>query len=231
MVDPKVLAKFQQKDSKSPVIFTGDLCVVNILQKLEENYGCVSVADTVTTLGVFDMTVDGMQSGMFLVGRIEMVPSDVARVTIDDVPYIQLTFKKGDVFMKSTKVVVEEKLAFIVWLEFIKFARASLKAMTYEDQASMFDRIRMSSGVSFPVDHAVYEAIFSHLSRAREDFTLPFRNTDMKGEFRRIQLSDVTHASRSTSSRIIGAYNKDGINSALDNPNDMHSQIEDLLRS
>lgn len=231
MVDPKVLAKFQQKDSKSPVIFTGDLCIVNIHQKLEEQYECVSVSDTVTTVGVFDMVVDGIQSGMFLVGRIEMCPSDVARVTIDDVPYIQLTFRKGDVFMKSTKVVVEEKLAFYIWIEFIKFARISLKAMTYEDQASMFDRIRMSSGVSFPVDHAVFEAIFAHLSRDKNDFTIPFRNTDMKGEFRRIQLSDVTHASRSTTARIVGAYNKDGINSALDNPNDAHSQIEDLLRS
>ena len=113
MVDKALLGKFQQANSSSPVIFTGDKCVVNILQKLEETYGCVSVTDTVTTLGVFDMEVDGVQSGMFLVGRIEMHPSDVARVTIDNTPYIQLTFKKGDTFIKTTNIVIEEKLAFI----------------------------------------------------------------------------------------------------------------------
>lgn len=231
MVDPKVLSKFQQKSPSSPVIFTGDSCVVRILQKLEENYGCVSIKETVTTLGVFDMVVDGIQSGMFLVGRIEMCPSEVERVTDEDgTPYIQLTFKKGDVFMKTTNIVVEEKLAFYVWLEFIKFAH-TLKAMTYEDQAAMFDKIRMSAGISFPVDHVVYETIFAHLSRDQKDFTVPYRNTDMRQDFRRIQLNDVAHAARSTSSRIIGAYNKDGINAALDNPNDAHSHIEDLLRS
>lgn len=230
MVNPQVLAKFQQKDESSPVIFTGDSCVVTILQKLEETYGCVNIADTVTTLGVFDMEVDGLTSGMFLVGRIEMVPSLIERVVIDNVPYIQLTFKKGDVFMKSTNIVVESKLSFYVWLEYIKFAH-TLKAMTYEDQAAMFDRMRMSTGSEFPVDHSVYEAIFAHLSRASHDFTIPYRNTDMKEDFRRIQLSDVTHAARSTSGRIIGAYSKDGINAALVNPNDSNSKIEDLLRS
>ncbi len=230
MVDPKVLSKFKQDTPKSPVIFTGDLCVVTILQKFEDTYDCVSVKDTVTTLGVFDMVVDGIQSGMFLIGRIEMVPSSVDRVTIDNTPYIQLTFKKGDTFIKTTEMVVEESLAFIVWLEYIKFAH-TLKAMSYEDQATMFDRMRLSAGVTFPVDHSVFETIFAHLSRDKDDFTIPYRNTDMTKDFRRIQLSDVTHAARSTSSRIIGAYNKDGINASLDNTNDSHSPIEDLLRS
>lgn len=230
MVKPEVLAKFQQKDDASPVIFTGDTCVVTILQKLEETYGCVSISDTVMTLGVFDMEVDGVTSGMFLVGRIEMCPSEVARIVIDNTPYIQLTFHKGDVFMKSTNIVVEAKLAFYVWLEYIKFAH-TLKAMTYEEQATMFDKIRLSTGTTFPVDHSVYEAIFAHLSRAQDDFTIPYRNTDMKQDFRRIQLSDVTHAAKSSSAKIIGAYNSDGINSALVNPNETNSQIEDLLRS
>jgi len=230
MVDPKVLAKFQQKSPTSPVIFTGDRCEVDILQKLEETYHCVSIRDTVTTIGVFDMMVDGIQSGMFLIGRIEMCPSEVERVMVDDTPYIRLIFKKGDTFMKTTSIVVEEKLAFYVWLEFIKFAH-TLKAMTYEDQAAIFDKIRSSAGITFPVDHSVYEALFAHLSRDKNDFTVPYRNTNMKEEFRRIQLSDVAHAARSTSSRIIGAYNKDGINAALDNPNDANSQIEDLLRN
>ena len=230
MVNPEVLKKFQQENEESPVIFTGDTCVVTILQKLEETYGCVSVSDTVTTLGVFDMEVDGMLSGMFLVGRIEMCPSDVSRITIGTTPYIQLTFKKGDVFMKSTNIVVEAKLAFFVWLEYIKFAH-TLKAMTYEDQAALFDKIRLSTGTTFPVDHSVYEAIFAHLSRAEDDFTIPYRNTDMKKDFRRIQLSDVTHAAKSSSARIIGAYNKDGINAALVSPNDSNRHIEDLLRS
>lgn len=230
MVDPKVLGKFSQKDPSSPVIFTGDQCIVTILEKLEESYDLVHVGDTVTTLGVFDMVVDGIQSGMFLVGRIEMRPSDIERITEGNTPYIKLTFKKDDIFMKSTNIIVEDKLAFYVWLEFIKYAH-TLKAMTYEDQATMFDRLRLSAGTTMPVDHSVYEAIFAHLSRSDQDFSVPYRNTDMKGGFTRIKLSDVAHAATSTSARIIGAYDKAGINAALVKSSDRNSNIEDLLRS
>jgi hypothetical protein len=91
--------------------------------------------------------------------------------------------------------------------------------------------MRMSVGTEFPVDHSVYEVIFAHLSRSKDDSTVPYRNTDMKDDFKRIQLSDVSHAARSTSGRIIGAYSKDGINAALVNQNVSNSKIEDLLRS
>lgn len=228
MRDPSILKKFSHAGPGAPVIFTGDKCVVTILKKFE-NYDCLSVAENVTTIGVFDMEVDGIQSGMCLIGRITMEPSDVRVISVDNVNYVQLTFYKGDVFMKTSKVVVEDKLAFYVWIEYIKYSN-SLKAMSYEDQSAIFDKMRQTAGMTFPCDHSVYEAIFAHLSRAQNDFTIPYRNTDMKGEFRRIKLSDVAHASRSTSSRIIGSYFKEGLNAALDNPNKTNSVIEDLLR-
>ena len=229
MKDPRILKKFSQKDLESPVIFTGDRCVVNILQKLE-GYGCLSVQDTVTTLGVFDMEVDGIQSGCFLVARVEMCPSEVSTVNIDGTPYTQLVFNHGDVFFKTTKFIQEAKLPFYVWLEYIKYGHI-LKAMSYEDQATIFDRIRVTSGTTFPVDHVVYEAIFAHLSRDVNDFTVPYRNTPMNGQFTRIQLNDVAHAASSTSARIVGSYFKFGVNAALDHPSDAASPVEDHLRA
>jgi hypothetical protein len=229
MKNPAILKKFSQKDPDSPVIFTGDKCVVTILQKFE-NYECLKVADSVTTLGVFDMEVDGIESGCFLVARVEMFPSEISNITIDDKPYVQLTFNKGDVFMRTTKFVVEEKLAFYIWLEYIKYGNV-LKAMSYEDQAFLFDKIRQTSGITFPVDHVVYEAIFAYLSRDTNDPTVQYRNSKMQERHFRIQLNDVAHAARSTQARIVGANMKEGINAALDNPNAMNSQIEDLLRT
>ena len=229
MKDPTILKKFSQKDADSPVIFTGDKCVVTILQKLEK-YECLSVRDTVTTLGVFDMEVDGVLSGCFLVARVEMCPSEIETVTIEGKQYLRLTFKKGDVFFKSTKVVAEDKLPYYIWVEFVKFGNV-LRSMSYAEQAMLFDRMRITSGMDFPVDHVVYETIFAHLSRSPEDFTVPFRNTDMKGDFIRVQLNDVAHSAKSTSSRIIGSNFKDGVNAALNKPSDTSGPVEDLLRT
>ena len=61
--------KFSQKDKDSPVIFEGDRCEVSILKKFEQ-YGCLRIGESVKTLGVFDMDVDGIQTGMFLVSHI-----------------------------------------------------------------------------------------------------------------------------------------------------------------
>lgn len=228
MRDPTILKKFTQEGSDSPVIFKGDTCVVRILEKFEM-YGCLQVTDVVRTLGIFDMTVDGVQTGMFLAGRIEMHPSDVERIEVDGTRYVQLTFKHGDVFMTTTNTVKDEKLAYVVWIMYIKYGNL-LKAMSYEDQAIIFDRMRNTCGIQFPVDHVVYETIFAHLSRSLYDLTIPYRNTDMKENFRRINLSDVSHAARSTSARVIGAYFNDGINAALTKPSTSNSLIEDLLR-
>lgn len=228
MRDPSILKKFSQEKADGPVIFTGDMCKVRILEKME-NYGCLSVTDVVNTLGVFDMEVDGVTSGMFLVAHIEMHPSDIDTVEIDGARYVECTFRKGDTFMVTTNTVVDPLVAFAVYVLYIKYSNV-MAAMSYEDQATIFDRIKKTCGLGFAVDHVVYEMVFAHLSRDPEDFTIPYRNTAMNDDFRRIKLSDVTHASRSTSSRVVGAYFADGINAALTNPSTTHSPIEDLLR-
>ena len=228
MRDPSILKKFSQEKKGGPVIFTGNLCTVRILEKLE-NYGCLKVTDVVNTLGVFDMEVDGVTTGMFLVGHIEMHPSDIDTVEINGVKYVELTFRKGDVFMTTTETVKDKLSAFAVYVMYIKYANV-MAAMQYEDQAMIFDRIKKTCGLGFAVDHVIYELIFAHLSRDPNDFTVPYRNTDMNEDFIRIKLSDVTHASRSTSSRVVGSYFADGINAAITNPSTTHSEIEDLLR-
>lgn len=228
MRNPSILKKFRQEKPGGPVTFIGNTCIVKILEKFE-SLGCLQIADTVKTLGVFDMEVDGEQTGMFLVGHIEMHPSDVETEEENGSRYIKLTFHHGDKFMTTTETVLEERLGFFIWLVYVKYGKM-LAAMSYYDQATFFDRMMDTCGISFPVDHSVFEAIFAHLSRSMNDFTIPFRNTDMKGELYRISLGDVTHASRSTSARFIGAYFNDGINAALVRPNTTNSLIEDLLR-
>ena len=228
MRDPSILKKFRQDKPGGPVIFTGDTCIVKILEKFE-SFGCLAIADTVKTIGVFDMWVDGVLTGMFLVGRIEMIPSETDTVEEDGNRFVQLTFHKGDTFMVTTNTIAEENIAYYVWLTYIKYGNV-MKAMTYEDQATIFDRIKKTCGISFPVDHVVFETVFAHLSRDVNDLSIPYRNTQMKDDFRRINLSDMAHASRSTSARVIGAYFNEGINAALTKPSADNSMIEDMLR-
>ena len=49
--------------------------------------------------------------------------------------------------MKTTKVVVDANTAFIVWMEYIKFAN-TLKAISYEQQAFIFDKMVIDQNVT-----------------------------------------------------------------------------------
>ena len=75
----------------------------------------------------------------------------------------------------------------------------------------------------------VYRVELQHFTRKAPVFAVFDLFIDID-DFRRINLSDVAHASRSTSARVIGAYFSLGINAALTKPSTSNSLIEDLLR-
>lgn len=228
IMNAEVAKLFSQDNADAPVIFNGNRCEVSILKKFEQ-YGLLFIGETVKTLGIFDMVVDGIQTGMFQVNHIEMIPSEVVNDNSEEKPKVKLIFNKGDVFLKTTKLVISPNTAFYAWLEYIKFAN-TLKAISYEKQAWIFDDIIKTSGIDFNVDHVTYEAIFAHLTRSPLDFSVPYRNGEMNGNFRRIPLSEVAHAATSTTARIVGSYFNEGINASLVNENDKTSSIEDILR-
>ena len=228
MLHPEILQKFRVTPPNGPVVFIGESCDIFIPRKYE-SYGALTIQATVKTLGVFDMEVDGMLSGMFAPNHVEIVPSSIENVTIDAEPYVKLHLKKNDLLLKTTEVVKNQLITFPVYTEYVKSGR-TLKAIPYEELSFLFDRIMKFGGIKFPVDHAIYEMIFAHLARKADDIMTPFRNTDMKGDYQQVPLTDVPHAATSTTSRVIGAYYTDGVNAAVNNHNLAPSSIEDILR-
>lgn len=225
-----MLNKVLQYHQDGRINFTGTSMTVKVSKRFE-TYGMLSVTETVHTLAIFEIQIDGGEpKGFFLPATIEMVPSDVVYVTEDGRDFALLTFKKGDLFMKSNRVVKRPYLAYVIFTEFVEKGYIP-SFINYEQRAFLFDIVQEITGSSIPAEHAVFELIFAHLNRDEDNVQIPYRLTDMKKPPVQLGLKDVAHATTSTTAKLSGGYLADSLTVALLNNNENTSPIEELLRN
>ena len=213
-------------------------CVYSLVDNLEvhipkryENYGLLSIAENVMTMGIFDIYhQDKLVGGLLLSATIQMEASDIVFKSIDTKDFVILKFKKGDKFIVRTDVVQNRKIAYFIFSEFISLGNLP-KFLQYKDMMTLFDIIGKTCSVGFGANHVIFEMMWAHLFRDEDDLTKQYRHTKMDKPAKFINLQSVTYAPDSTSTRIIGPYFTDGVNSALANENTVRSNLEDFMRT
>lgn len=226
----QAMAQYFKKDPKTKrVIFTGDKLDI-FIPKRYETYKCLVIEDSIFTLGIFDMVInDTIKTGFSLAAHISIHPSSIDTTTRDGEPYVVATLVKGDVFMKTTEVVKNPQLAYVIFKEFIYIGNRP-NYISYDDTAFIFDGVQQISGINFHVDKVVFEIMFSQLFRDQDDITKIYRLTDMKRPPIALPLRAVAHAATTTSAKLIGSYFGDCVNSALINQNHDPNELENILR-
>ena len=101
----------------------------------------------------------------------------------------------------------------------------------YDTLSTLFDQAKAMCDQKIPVDHVVFETIYSHLCRDRNNRSIQYRHTDMSEPFTMIPLRDVGYATTSTTSRLLGSYFSQALNSSLIQVSTEHSDVEDILRA
>jgi len=223
----KLSEQFKFKQDKS-VVFIGKELEV-IISKRFENYRLLSVKDTVTTLGIFELVMDGKKSGMLLPAVIEMCPSTSTTIINNGNECVSCIFKQGDVFIKNTNVVRNKHLAYVIFTEFVEKGKMP-DFLKYADYAFIFDIIQDICGLKIPSNHVAFEIIYAFLSRKHDDYTKMYRFTDMKQPPLFLRLADSAHATSSVTAKLVGSYMSDAINAAIVNESENESKLEELLR-
>lgn len=218
---------FKFKADKS-IVFVGKKLVVKI-SKRYENYKLLSVKETVKTIGIFEIELDGKKSGMLLPAIIEMCPTSTSFITEGTEEYVLCTFEYGDTFIKDRRLVKNSHLAYVVFTEFVEKGKMP-DFLKYEDYAFTLDTAQQVCGLKIPADHVAFEIIYSFLSRKHDDYTKMYRHTDMKKPPMFLKLSDVAHASTSVTAKLISSYLSDSMNAAIVNESENESKLEELLR-
>lgn len=226
---PSGLSKYFKKNKDRSVSFLGDKMEIYISKRFEK-YGCLSVLENVQTLALFKIVInDTEEIGYYLPAIITMVPSEHTTHNEGNQSYVKLTFNEGDLFMKDSRVVMNQFIGYVIFYELVVVGKKP-DFLTYDDMALLFKKVEDITGINFRTNQVVYETIFSHLFRDNENIMLPFRLTNMKSEPVMVPLRSVAHAATSTSGKIIGSFFDDAINSAIVNQSENNSVIEDLLR-
>jgi hypothetical protein len=81
------------------------------------------------------------------------------------------------------------------------------------------------------MDHVIFEIVYAHLHRDKDDITKFYRNTDMKKPPQSIPLRSVNFGPTSTTAKLLGSYFDDGLTATLISHSDTRHDIEDYLRS
>lgn len=192
-------------------------------------YGLFRIGRYVVALAIFDMEADGKKIGIQLPAAIEMDPSEIEDMTIDNEPFKKLTFYKGDVFMARTDVVKVEKLVYYLWKEFIGLGRFP-KFMTYTRVFNLFNDLKDITGRGVSASHTMLEVVYQHLYRDGNDINTLYRLTSMNKPSQILTMRDIGNIATSNHSKIFGAYSGDGLNSALVNQNTKNNEFEDMYR-
>lgn len=227
-MNPKLEKYFHIDEKRNITTFLGDTLEIHIPTRYE-NYGLLSHEGSLHALGIFEMKINDTESGGFcLPARIQTTPTETYTTTVDEVSYLVATYKKHDVFIENMTIIKNDALGYILWNEFISLGNLP-KFITYDNIGTLFDLIGQVCGINFGVNHAVFEMIYAHLFRDPDDITKEYRLSKMDKDPIFIELRNVSYGPDTTTSKMLGSYWNDGINSSLVNASDKVSELDHTL--
>ena len=224
------ISKFFKTDTKNKIMtFIGDTLDIFVLKRFE-NQDLISISDKVNCVGIMDMVINNEYNAqLHLLSIIQMSVTETSTITIEGKEYYKFSLTHGDIFMHNTQLVKNQSVIYAVYVEFL--TRGNLPYhLSYDKLATVFDSAKEVCDVNLPVNHAIFEMMYSHLSRSKENKFQQYRYTDMKDDFDFIGLNNVAYAPDSTSARMLGSYFSDGTLASLLHKNEKPAIFEDLLR-
>lgn len=221
---------FRRDTTNNKIYFIGTKLEIFISTRFE-NYKCLHVDTTLTTLAIFDIVIDNkIEDSFFLPAIINMEPSEIKPVTIGDDKFIKATFQFGDCFIANTMVSKTQDFGYVIFYELINSGNRS-KHLTYDKIVKIFDMLGSVCDVKANTNRKTAELLMSWIYRSKDNLSIFYRQTDMKEPPVTLMFKDTAHAAISTTGKLIGNYWDDSLRSAIVSPATETSDVEEILRS
>lgn len=213
------------------LIFTGKKLEVYIPHFYQER-GLLELGYNATSLCILQLRInDAYYANLMILSKIiiEFITSRVE--TENDYKYIVLSLENGSAFMANTNLMKNPNIIYDIFVAFLSLGRIP-PFITYDMIQSLFDNDKAHCDIDLKVNHCIYEMIFAHIYRDKNDPYMFYRNTPMIDEPIIVPIHQISHGPSSTTARIVGSYLSEGLTAALvDETNHAPSKIENLLRS
>ena len=216
------------KEKDNSVRFIGEELIVNINKKYE-NFGAFNIDDGINTLAIFNMKIDNEDYGYILPAVIKMFPSNIEEEKKGKEEEYKLTFKKNDIFIKSTVVVKRTDLIFAIFKMFVFFG-IRYDFMTENNISRVFDNFGMTGFNMSYTDSSISSAIFSELYRNPKNIQELNRLVDNVEKGIAIGLKNISLTASKLTTKLAGSYLKENLTAAVIQEHTQESEIENLLR-
>lgn len=199
--------------------------------------GLGSFSDEINFLGIFCIvTPDGYSAVSSLATIIRSEPTLVAKRTIDDVEYLELSYAKGSRVVTTTTLRKMDSLLYRIHDEFQAKGRMP-GFMDYNDQCNLFYSAGYHAGPTVGANIAIEEMIAATIAKNPKNHREPYRMflKDMKQLETDppvvIGLRTVGFGSDSAVAKLMGQYFDANMTSVLKAPGEKVGRIERLLRT
>lgn len=227
LIELDTCSKYLVRQKDGSTLFTGDKLEVRVPIRYR-HYGMLEVTSNVETLGLMDLIIDDKyQTTLNIMARVVLCPSESEETTIDDTPYLVMYFYKGDTFMLTDNVLMDSDINYAVYVEYITRGHR-LYTVSYDDIPALFDRSKELTGKA--IDPLTLEIMVSHIARDPKNMSNQYRYTDFSKPPVIIHLRSINLSPTSTSTRMLGSYEDDGLTSSLNTTVERRQTFEDILR-
>lgn len=199
--------------------------------------GLGTVGVNVFIYGLFPIIIEtGEYAVMNITALVELDPSEITVVTIDEDEYHEFKFEAGQVVIKSSDVIRRKTLMFNIFDELI-FKGKVPWYVGYEDLGKVFDTALEYGDAKVGEVNEPIELITSMVTRAKADRrkyarVLAKSYDDVTlDKISFVALKSVFYSINSTLNKLTGSYFSDGVTSALVNPTSEVGKIEAILRA
>ncbi len=165
--------------------------------------------------------------------RINTNPNRITDLMVDDVPYKEMHYSKGEQLISNRDIVKDNSDLFTVFSEF--YFKANVPFYVGKELTEVFINADKYAGSKVGENSLAIELMTSIVSKNADDLSEPYRvainrNKDAKIKF--INLLNPYFTFKSTFGRISGSYAKQGtIASLLDPSENKDNKIEQILRA
>jgi len=193
-------------------------------------------ADTYV-VGIVALVVDDKYYAVFLgTAMFHVEPTTIATVKYHGDSYLELSFDPGARILVTQEVVQDNLITYRIYDEIISKGHMPWY-MNYDDRIQLLFTANKLAGMEMLSNHAMLELNAAAISRDPTNINRFYRHAiDSYDDLIKkppitIPLMSVSYGTTNTTSRIMGSYFEQGLNSSLVNPSTQVENIERLLRS
>lgn len=194
-----------------------------------------SVGNTVSTLAVFGLVIDGEYAISSACATMTLTPSSTTVVSYEGEDFFEFGFDKGSVVCPNLNLVVDDANAFNIYNEFIAKGRVPW-FMSYEDFAKILTTAHTHAGIDLSGTNAPLELIITSIARNSKNLYEYYRNTISTIDEQYVTppsyvpFKSVSYGATNTAGKIMGSYFDEGLTSALTAPEGGPEGVEIHLR-